>query len=157
MPGRQSPLWPISAGLICGDLFMIILTWFLVLPAVAVPNNRTIDDTFGDFVTGQKVVYTPSTPLTWKTQDCTDCLLNPEVNNAHNGTYTAATCYPALGSMSINLTFTGMTTHLCLPSRMIHISISRFPYRSGDLCFLHPRQQCTVWRGHIDKGQFYSG
>ncbi|KAF5331005.1 hypothetical protein D9619_005240 [Psilocybe cf. subviscida] len=94
-------------------LLIGILTWYSVSPGVvAVPTNWTIDDTFGDPITGRNVLFLPSTQGVWKTQDCSDCALYPDTNQAFMGTYTAATYHPSLGSISATLTFQGTAIYV---------------------------------------------
>lgn len=113
---KRSPLRLTNARLMHSGLFIVILARFFVSPVVALVTNRTIDDTFGDPITGQQVVFMPSTPGIWKTQDCTDCVLNPDASNAFGGTYTSATYFPALRSMFATLTFQGTPIHPRFPS-----------------------------------------
>ncbi|KAE9383763.1 hypothetical protein BT96DRAFT_1008812 [Gymnopus androsaceus JB14] len=76
--------------------------------------NRSIDDTLGDSVTGQKPIFIPSTPGIW--QDPTQCsvapgcALQPPTTSAFDGTYTAATYHPELNNISISFDFTGVAT-----------------------------------------------
>lgn len=92
-------------------LLLAIMAWSLVSPMVALPSNRTIDDTFGDPFTGLNVDFFPSTQGVWKTENCSDCALYPNTSQAFMGTYTAATYHPELGSISATLTFEGTAVH----------------------------------------------
>ncbi|KAM6500191.1 hypothetical protein JOM56_003205 [Amanita muscaria] len=79
----------------------------LLLPLCrAVLVNRTIDDTFGDPVTGFKPVYLPS--AAWTDQTCTGCAVQPDTKSAFEGTWTTATYCPGMHNMSITLEFTGV-------------------------------------------------
>lgn len=79
----------------------------LLLPLCrAVLVNRTIDDTFGDPVTGFKPVYLPS--AAWTDQTCTGCAVQPDTKSAFEGTRTTATYCPGMHNMSITLEFTGV-------------------------------------------------
>ncbi|EJD06216.1 uncharacterized protein FOMMEDRAFT_18373 [Fomitiporia mediterranea MF3/22] len=57
--------------------------------------NVTIDDQFGDPTTGQVIQYNP--PEAWNPgQTCSGCTAKPApASNAHNGTWTDATFFPA--------------------------------------------------------------
>lgn len=68
--------------------------------------NRTIDDTFGDSVTGQRPVYLPTSP--WAGSNCTTCAIVPNKALAFDGTWTAATYNPNFfNNMNITFSFTG--------------------------------------------------
>jgi hypothetical protein len=86
-------------------LFIFLSPFFRT--ACSAATNRTIDDTYGDSVTGEKPVYSPSTPHTWDNASCAGCLVKPDNTKAFNGTWTAATYNPGLQSMSIDLKFKG--------------------------------------------------
>lgn len=88
------------------------LTFFLLYPLIATNVNatlvnRTIDDTLGDSVTLSHPKYRPDTSGVWEGADCTGCAIQPDKAFASNGTWTAATYNPGLGSMSVELEFTG--------------------------------------------------
>lgn len=46
-------------GLNC-QIYVLTLCWLFVYSALAGPTNRTIDDTFGDFITGDRPTYASS-------------------------------------------------------------------------------------------------
>ena len=59
---------------------------FLCLPALVLagPVNRTIDDYFGDSVTGRQVEYSGY----WNVgQTCFGCAIHPDADEAHAGTW----------------------------------------------------------------------
>jgi hypothetical protein len=73
----------------------------------AIPHlvNQTIDDQFGDSLTGRVPVFWPSP---WANQTSSgNYALKPDVTQVYNGTYSAATYYPAMGSVGISMNFTG--------------------------------------------------
>ncbi|KAE9396740.1 hypothetical protein BT96DRAFT_884472 [Gymnopus androsaceus JB14] len=75
--------------------------------------NRSIDDTLGDSVTGQKPVFLPSTPGVWANNtQCGGCGLQPPTSSAFDGTYTAATYNPGLENISITFDFTGTALYI---------------------------------------------
>lgn len=87
---------------------VLLLIFASFLPLVtAATVNRTIDDSFGDSQTGQTVVYSPSTGGTWKDENCVGCAIAPDTSQTFDGTYTAATYNPGMGSMGITMQFTG--------------------------------------------------
>ena len=71
--------------------------------------NRTIDDTEGDSVSGQTVTYFPATPdgAPWATPNCPVCAIKPDLQQAFDGTYRAATWYPVNDTMGISTKFNG--------------------------------------------------
>lgn len=91
-------------------MFWLLLNSLLFLflwSAGAAVTNRTIDDTTGDSVTGNRPIYLPATPGVWEDATCKGCAIQPEKNRAFKGTWNAATYNPDLGSMSIELSFKG--------------------------------------------------
>ncbi|KAF8350376.1 hypothetical protein F5887DRAFT_1208434 [Amanita rubescens] len=83
-----------------------LLALLLVCTTQAVLVNRTIDDTYGDNITGQKPVYQPNGP--WHGVECSDCATNPNASLAFDGTWTAATYHPVINNMNITFSFTGV-------------------------------------------------
>jgi hypothetical protein len=96
--------------------FIVIFAWYCVSPAIALVSNRTIDDGLGDSVTGQKILFLPTTQGVWNNQNCVGCALNPDTTKAFGGTYTAATYNSGLGSISATLNFQGAPILVRLPS-----------------------------------------
>ncbi|KAF8334498.1 hypothetical protein F5887DRAFT_892651 [Amanita rubescens] len=86
---------------------LALLTLLLfVCTTQAVLVNRTIDDTYGDGVTGQVPVYQPNGA--WNGVNCSGCLYNPNKSLAFDGTWSAATYNPGLNNMNITFSFTGV-------------------------------------------------
>ena len=75
-------------------------------PVAAGVVNRTIDDQFGDSVTGILPVYSPAKGV-WDNQTCVGCAIKADVTRAFMGTYSAATYNPGLTSMGITMQFSG--------------------------------------------------
>lgn len=76
--------------------------------------NQTIDDSFGDLVTGAKVLYFPSTRqgnnlnVFWSNEDqCAGCAIVPDKTQAFNNTWTSATYVASIGQMSATMSFDG--------------------------------------------------
>ncbi|KAF9065708.1 hypothetical protein BDP27DRAFT_1228605 [Rhodocollybia butyracea] len=89
----------------------LFLVLFLQITAVRLQAvNRSIDDTFGDSVTGQKPVFLPTTA--WANQNCTGCSIQPPISDAFDGTYTAATYHPTMSSISITFDFIGTAVYI---------------------------------------------
>ncbi|KAF9065722.1 hypothetical protein BDP27DRAFT_1158811, partial [Rhodocollybia butyracea] len=94
--------------------------------------NRSIDDTFGDSVTGQKPVFLPTTPGVWANQSCTGCAIHPPTSEAFDGTYTATTYNSTLGYISITFDFIGTAVYIFFilannpPSRITGITAANF-------------------------------
>ncbi|KAF7298899.1 hypothetical protein MIND_00837900 [Mycena indigotica] len=78
--------------------------------ALAALQNRTIDDTNGDSVTGAKPVYYPPGP--WQGPSCTGCAIQPDVGQVFEGTYSAMTYRTTMGVMNITMDFTGTAIYV---------------------------------------------
>jgi hypothetical protein len=88
-----------------GAIYILLTAFFEIATATRV--NRTIDDTFGDSLTGDKPTYLPSAVWNDLNATCDTCVTQLDPNQAFNGTWTAAMYSPQLGSVSIELSFTG--------------------------------------------------
>jgi len=75
-------------------------------PVAAALFNRTIDDHFGDSVSGVVPVYYPVQGA-WNDQTCAGCAIKPETSLAFMRTYSAATFNPRLISIGITMQFSG--------------------------------------------------
>lgn len=90
-------------------IFYFLLHVCSPLPAAAA-TNRTIDDEYGDEVTGQKLVYSPAQGWTQGSK-CTDCLYHP--TTAYNGTWHDATQHPDDPDVrTITVNFTGTAVYV---------------------------------------------
>ncbi|KAJ3903873.1 hypothetical protein F5879DRAFT_802781 [Lentinula edodes] len=85
-----------------GALFF--LPFLFNVAAVTGAVNRSIDDTLGDSVTGQRPIFLPTTPGVWEDETC--------AGNAFGGTYTAATYNSGLQNISITFDFTGTAIYV---------------------------------------------
>ncbi|KAF9463490.1 hypothetical protein BDZ94DRAFT_1163917 [Collybia nuda] len=86
-----------------------------VLYVGATPENRTIDDEFGDSATGRKPFFLPTTGGIWEGQECVGCGVQPDPLQAHQGTWNAATFRPGEGGsglLYIDLSFTGTAIYV---------------------------------------------
>ncbi|KAF5389024.1 hypothetical protein D9757_005053 [Collybiopsis confluens] len=84
-----------------------------VLPvALSKAVNRSIDDTLGDSVTGQRPLFLPSTAGVWEDATCKECSLRPPIQDAYDQTYTAATYESGMGNISISFPFTGTAIYV---------------------------------------------
>jgi hypothetical protein len=101
-----------------------LLYLLLVSTAQASFVNVSIDDTYGDAITGQKPVYQPSGP--WDGANCTHCDIVPSVALAFDGTWTAATYNPGKSNINITLSFTGQEkkTDFCFNDSRCLIGVS---------------------------------
>ncbi|KAJ7747182.1 hypothetical protein DFH07DRAFT_747855, partial [Mycena maculata] len=90
--------------------------WFLTVVVGSVVHgssvNRTIDDVYGDSVTGALVQYLPEVPASegplWFNQtSCAGCANVPDASLAHDDTWTAALYLADIGSMSVSMGFSG--------------------------------------------------
>ncbi|KAF5373808.1 hypothetical protein D9758_000976 [Tetrapyrgos nigripes] len=96
---RALPIWP-------GALLFLLL----LRDVLGVAVNRTIDDSLGDSVTGQRPIFLPSTGGVWEDQTCAGCAIQPNRSLAFSGTWTAATYNPNLRNISTTFTFRGICT-----------------------------------------------
>ncbi|KAK0184715.1 hypothetical protein F5146DRAFT_987590 [Armillaria mellea] len=112
---------------------LLTVTLFLLLHfAVARKlKNYTIDDTFGDELTGVKVQYTPygqpeneSVPVWNNALQCSGCAIVPDTSLAMNRTWTGATYDQSLTYMSAELTFHGTAIY-------IYLIVSNYPQGTG--------------------------
>lgn len=71
-------------------LFFRLLCLGIIFSADAAVVNRTIDDTLGDLVTGQRPVFLPARDDVWQGPSCVPCTIRPDPQKAFNGTFTAA-------------------------------------------------------------------
>ncbi|KAE9402050.1 hypothetical protein BT96DRAFT_1017864 [Gymnopus androsaceus JB14] len=97
-------------------LFLVLFSNVVVVLSTAAVN-RSIDDSLGDSVTGQRPIFLPSTAGVWADQtQCSvvaaPCGLLPPITSAFDGTYTAATYNPGLDNMSITFDFTGTAVYI---------------------------------------------
>ncbi|KAJ3840529.1 hypothetical protein F5878DRAFT_708729 [Lentinula raphanica] len=105
-------IYPFSFLLLPGALFSLSLLLNFAPVAFGAAVNRTIDDTLGDSVTGQRPTFLPSTSGVWEDQTCAGCALQPPTAKAFGGTYTAATYNPGLKNISITFDFTGTAVYI---------------------------------------------
>lgn len=74
--------------------------------ASAILVNRTIDDQFGDPITGTYPTYSPAED--WQPgANCSDCSVRPDVTRAFDGTWHDSTYYPGDSPRTVTVTFTG--------------------------------------------------
>ncbi|KAG6885300.1 hypothetical protein C0993_003461 [Termitomyces sp. T159_Od127] len=87
------------------------LALLLFLPLIrAIATNRTIDDTFGDLVTGVKPIYVPNP---WQGPECSGCSIKPPTEKAFMQTYSAFTYMEEkMPSMSIQFSFQGTAVYV---------------------------------------------
>ncbi|KAJ7625524.1 hypothetical protein FB45DRAFT_921658 [Roridomyces roridus] len=76
--------------------------------SVAVVTNRTIDDTYGDPITGFMPFYAPASQ--WNPTNCTGCFVQPDPSQLFNGTRHDTTSND--GTSSLTLQFTGTAIYL---------------------------------------------
>ncbi|KAF8647466.1 hypothetical protein AX16_006672 [Volvariella volvacea WC 439] len=92
--------------------FVIVFLLSLVPTTGAALTNRTIDDTIGDVTTLFRPIYRPPTLGVWEGNTCRTCAIQPDRELAFDGTWTAATYNPGIGSMSIELSFPGVAIYV---------------------------------------------
>ncbi|KAJ6562193.1 hypothetical protein B0H19DRAFT_942719 [Mycena capillaripes] len=95
--------------------------WFLILAVCGWVGgsavNRTIDDVFGDSVTGVMVQYLPEVPASdeplWINQtSCAGCLNVPDATLTLDNTWSAARYLANVGSLSLSMKFTGTSIYV---------------------------------------------
>ena len=69
-------------------------------------TNRTIDDTLGDFVTGDKPSYVPSAGI-WNSVNCSSCVIQPNSSQTFRGTWHETTASALNPNVSFEFAFTG--------------------------------------------------
>lgn len=79
-------------------------------PASGYGINVTIDDTYGDEMTGAKPVYAPDDglPPIWENAPCGGCGVQVSPSQVHNRKWHAVTVNGTTPSVSITLNFNGM-------------------------------------------------
>jgi len=68
--------------------------------------NRTIDDYFGDPITGIFPIYSPAN-LWQQGNGCARCLVRPDVSIPFDGTWHDSTFFVGSATRSVSVTFTG--------------------------------------------------
>ena len=68
--------------------------------------NQTIDDYFGDPITGTFPIYSPAN-LWQQGNGCTTCVVRPDVSIPFDGTWHDSTYFVGNGTRSVSVTFTG--------------------------------------------------
>ena len=68
--------------------------------------NRTIDDYFGDPITGTFPIYSPAN-LWQQGNGCTGCIVQPDVSKAFDGTWHDSTFLVGGATRTVSVTFTG--------------------------------------------------
>jgi len=96
------------SGARAGSVYLLPLLFTALQTATAAEVNRTIDDTYGDSVTGAKPNYLPSTNGVWADATCKGCRVQPDPNQAFKKSWTAATFIPErMEEAAIEVNFTG--------------------------------------------------
>lgn len=86
-------------------IILTLLTLLLVCTTQAVLVNRSIDDTYGDNVTGQVPVYQPNGA--WNGVNCSGCFIVPNKSLAFDETWAYGSYNPGLNNINITFSFTG--------------------------------------------------
>jgi len=92
-------------GSLAANFILLSLPLAVYVQAAIVTTNYTIDDTFGDSRTGQKVLYQPSD--LWGDQTCLGCAILPDASKMINGTYHEATWNPGRPQLNVTINFSG--------------------------------------------------
>lgn len=93
--------------------FFYGLVLILLCPLVApYPSNQTIDDQFGDSVTGLVPNFWSDLYSPWANETCGGCAIKLDVTQVYKGTYSAATYHPDLGSLGVGMQFTGTAIYV---------------------------------------------
>lgn len=88
--------------------FFYALVVISLFPRVApYPSNQTIDDQFGDSVTGRIPNFWSDLTSPWANETCGGCAIKLDVTQVYKGTYSAATYHPDLGSLGVGMQFNG--------------------------------------------------
>ncbi|KAJ7625525.1 hypothetical protein FB45DRAFT_67865 [Roridomyces roridus] len=92
-------------------LFLFALLWPC---CVAVVTNRTIDDTYGDLVTGAMPFYAPASA--WNPSNCTGCFVQPDPSQLLNGTRHDSTARGATSSVTLQFSGTAIYFFCVVPN-----------------------------------------
>ncbi|EJD01916.1 uncharacterized protein FOMMEDRAFT_147086 [Fomitiporia mediterranea MF3/22] len=86
--------------------FVLFLPLLATLLPSAAARNITVDDTYGDEVTGAKPVYSPAD--VWNPgPGCSTCAIKPDATQAYNGTWHDSTRPPNAPAYTIEIGFSG--------------------------------------------------
>ncbi|EMD41686.1 hypothetical protein CERSUDRAFT_102093 [Gelatoporia subvermispora B] len=95
-------------------LFLSLLLSLLFTVFVSADQNVTVDDTFGDPITGEQFVYSPTTgsDSIWNVgQTCTGCLAQPDPSQTYNNSWHDGTT-GVMTPMSASLSFEGTALYV---------------------------------------------
>ncbi|KAJ7210424.1 hypothetical protein GGX14DRAFT_363358 [Mycena pura] len=96
--------------------------------SAAAISQRTIDDTFGDSVSGALPSYAPADNFS-PNSDCSNCEFHPDPESAFKGTWHDSTQLPGGPAVSVTVSFTGTAISLfCILANTAfgHIATSDF-------------------------------
>lgn len=102
--------------------------------AFAALQNITIDDTYGDPVTGAQFSYSPANQ--WSAQPgCSDCEAQPNANDAYNHTWHDTSFLPTESPAPLNasITFTGNN----VPTNELFLDIDFFTLFTGSAVYVY--------------------
>ncbi|TFK22985.1 hypothetical protein FA15DRAFT_657101 [Coprinopsis marcescibilis] len=95
-------------------VFLLLLMLMIASSVLGALQIRTIDDTYGDSVTGLRPVYSPEGG--WADNACSHpdsgCALKPNLGEVFNGTYHESTYKPEIGPLSIRILFEGVSVSI---------------------------------------------
>lgn len=104
-------MFPLS--IVLSSLTLFLLIQFGSRSALAAATIVTIDDEYGDSLTGALPVYEGA----WKFgPDCSNCLLRPSPADAYRSGWHDATTSAQYSQQSVTLSFNGIVGNLCFPS-----------------------------------------
>lgn len=147
--GRPSPYsleGSTNALMVKLELTLPVFLCYLIATAqiaFAAQVNRSIDDTYGDSVTGDRPTYLPTTGGVWADATCQGCAIQPNPSLAFDGSWTASTYHPALNEISFQFQFTGKRfLSFRMSVRMPKSSLACV--RNRNLCvFYYSQHRCT--------------
>ncbi|KAF7294608.1 hypothetical protein MIND_00997400 [Mycena indigotica] len=91
-----------------------------------IPSNRTIDDNFGDLVTGLQPIYTPDGYWSFDST-CSSCVFRPDPKLAFNGSWHDSSQFVNTAPVSVTLSFSGTAIYVfCIVPPIIQGTISRY-------------------------------
>lgn len=119
-------------GFLPSALRLLVLTSLATSPSLAAITNRTIDDTNGDSITSQRVIYRPNSGGIWNNMVCPLCAIRPDPVQAFSGTWTEATYFKQTKDpISATFSFTGKFSSLFLDSFLIvriNLQVQRYMF-----------------------------
>ena len=112
-PDLESPILSLPTMLLFRWFSSLLTHLVLIIPTIASLVNRTIDDEFGDSVTGVVPTYAPQGWL--QGQNCTGCSFNSrnvDISQVFNGSWHSAMHIPGSTDFNVTASFSGIAVYV---------------------------------------------